>query len=294
MEHIEKKTILIFGAKGQLGLSLQTRASAVNKDQYRLVFLDSSEVDVTDKQAVENCFVHYKPKYCINAAAYTAVDHAEKEKEKAFAVNEKGVRNIAESCQVYHTTCIHISTDFVFQGNVLKPLVEDDVIAPINVYGASKWAGEKALMKACEHYIILRTSWLYSEFGSNFLKTMNRLATHKKQTKVIYNQIGTPTYAGDLANVIYQIIQHNNFPTGIYHFSNEGVASWYDFAYEVFKFHQAEKHLIPILAQDYSTPAKRPLFTVLNKDKIKKHIAPISHWREGVHKTLVSIQQQTG
>ena len=282
-----KKTIVVLGANGQLGRCLQDRTSLLASSNYTIVFTTSAEVDITDEQQVKRIFEKYQPTYCINAAAYTAVDKAEQEKEKAFAVNESGAKNVAAYCKKFNTICIHISTDFVFKGNTCTPLTEEEVPAPVNTYGASKYAGEKAIQQIYSKHIILRTSWLFSEYRSNFLKTMNLLAREKKVTKVVSDQIGTPTYAGDLAELIFKIIETEKFSFGIYHFSNEGVASWYDFAYEVFKFHKTEKNLQPIPSTAYPTPAKRPHFTVFNKQKIK-HQLPFSipHWKENVTDVL--------
>lgn len=289
MEEVNKKNILIFGSKGQLGLSLQAKASLINKD-HKFVFFDSLEADITDKKVIEKWFTKYKPNYCINAAAYTAVDSAEKEKEKVFEINKKGVENLAWCCKKHDTICIHISTDFVFEGNLARPLTEKDETKPINTYGASKLAGEKILKEICQKYIIIRTSWLFSEYGNNFLKTMSKLSLQNKKINVVNDQIGIPTYALDLATIIYKVITEN-IPFGTYHFSNEGVASWYDFAYEVFKFNKRQNNLFPIPAIDYPTPAKRPSFTVLNNQKLKNSLeVSIPHWKESVKNCLDKLK----
>ncbi|WP_121667586.1 dTDP-4-dehydrorhamnose reductase [Mesonia aquimarina] len=288
MGTIEKQSVLVLGSGGQLGRCLQDVLKETTRFDY--IFKTSREVDITDKAAVEACFAIYQPVYCINAAAYTAVDKAEEEKEQAYAVNKQGLANIAESCKKHKSICIHISTDFVFQGNRERPLGEEDEVQPINVYGASKLAGEEALKENWKKHIIIRTSWLFSEYETNFLKTMAKLAQQEKAINVVNDQIGTPTYAGDLAILIDKMITEP-IPFGIYHFSNEGVASWYDFAYEVFKFYGKQDSLHPIPATEYPTAAKRPAFTVLNKQKLKQSIEiAIPHWKESVQKCLEKLK----
>lgn len=288
MGRIEKKTVLVLGSNGQLGQCLQEVLT--DTDTFDYVFKRSREVDITDRVAIDACFAKYQPDYCINAAAYTAVDKAEEEKEQAYAVNQQGVAKIAESCKKYESICIHISTDFVFPGNLARPLNEEDEVQPINVYGASKLAGEEVLREIWKKHIIIRTSWLFSEYETNFLKTMAKLAQQDKAVKVVNDQIGTPTYAGDLAILIHKMIKEP-IPFGTYHFSNEGVASWYDFAYEVFSWYGKQEILHPISTSDYPTPAKRPAFTVLNKQKLKQSIEiAIPHWKESVQKCLEKLK----
>jgi len=275
--------ILVVGANGQLGRCLQDQASSLKN--FNFTFLNSQEVDITQQKQVEACFKKHRPAYCINAAAYTAVDKAEEEQEKAYAVNEMATVHLARACKHHNTVLIHISTDFVFDGNLARPLRESDATQPKNIYGASKLAGEKALVEIWEKHLIIRTSWLFSEYRTNFLKTMNQLAQLKKDIKVVNDQIGTPTYAGDLAQALLLSIEHE-YPFGVYHYSNEGVASWYDFAYEIFSFHKVTELLTPIPGTQYPTPAQRPSYTVLSKEKIKSQGLKITHWREGIHACL--------
>jgi len=286
MEKINQPKILVFGVNGQLGRCLQDIANL--KESINFSFVESQEVDLTKKNEIETCFQAHRPAYCINAAAYTAVDKAEDEPEKAYAVNEKATAYLAKACKTYNTVFIHISTDFVFDGNLARPLLEYDDTCPINKYGASKLAGEKALMQIWEKHIIIRTSWLFSEYGKNFLKTMSALAQLQKEIKVVNDQIGTPTYAKHLAQTIFTSIEEK-YPYGLYHYSNEGVASWYDFAYEVFQFYKTEQFLTAIPVKEYPTPAQLPLFTVLNKEKIKARGLHIPHWREGVRLCLEKL-----
>ena len=206
--------------------------------------------------------------YCINCAAYTAVDKAETEVEKAFEINAKGAKNLALVCNAQDAILIHISTDFVFDGNKTEPYTETDVPKPISVYGASKLQGEVEVQKTLKKHFIIRTSWLYSEHGANFMKTMLRLAEIRDEISVVSDQIGTPTYAGDLADVILKIIRSKQQNFGLYHYSNEGVASWYDFAKAIFEASDLKVKTIPIKTEAYPTPAKRPVYSVMDKTKI--------------------------
>lgn len=281
--------ILIVGANGQLGRCLRDQTSGLKN--FNFTFLDFQKLDITQREQVEACFKKHHPAYCINAAAYTAVDKAEEEQEKVYAVNEMATVHLARASKNYNTVLIHISTDFVFDGDLPRPLRESDATKPKNIYGASKLAGEKALIEMWEKHLIFRTSWLFSEYGRNFLKTMNQLAQLQKDTKVVHDQIGTPTYAGNLAQAIFLSIEQE-YPFGMYHYSNEGVASWYDFAYEVFSFHKVTELLTPIPETQYPTPAQRPSYTVLSKEKIKKQGLKIPHWREGIHACLYKLNSE--
>src|SRR5690606_23203811 len=207
--------------------------------------------------------------YCINCAAYTAVDKAETEEEKAYLVNAEAVKYLAEACKQNDTVLIHVSTDFVFDGQKGSPYTEDDPTNPIGVYGASKLKGEQYVQSILEKYFIIRTSWVYSEYGHNFVKTMLRLGKEKDEISVVNDQVGTPTYAGDLAKVILKIILNNKNLYGLYHYSNEGEASWYDFAKSIFKKCNIKINLKPIKSEEYLKTTVRTKFSVLNKDKIK-------------------------
>lgn len=259
--------VLITGANGQLGLALQSIAAQY--PEIRFCFASSAKADITDKATLTEVFNELKPDVCINAAAYTAVDKAEIEPEKAELVNVTGVANLAEICKNFNTTLIHISTDFVFDGEKQTPYIETDSTHPTGVYGLTKLRGEQAIANCWEKHFIVRTSWLYSEFGNNFYKTMLRLASERDTLNVVDDQIGTPTYAVDLAEALLKIVAGRNSEYGIYHYSNEGVASWYDFARAIFALHELEVTLNPIPTTAFPTPAKRPKYSVLDKSKIK-------------------------
>ncbi|MFV8345489.1 dTDP-4-dehydrorhamnose reductase [Flavobacterium sp. ZB4P13] len=265
--------VLVTGANGQLGQSLQFIAE--NYPQIDFVFCDSKTVDITQKDAMELFFTKVKPDFCINTAAYTAVDKAESEPEKAFEINVIGARNLAEVCRDFKTKLIHVSTDFVFDGAKKTPYTADDITNPQSVYGQTKLDGEKAIQKTLDEYFIVRTSWVFSPFGNNFMKTMLRLASEKESLSVVDDQIGTPTNAVDLANILVQIIVHTSKNSeintyGVYNFSNEGQCSWFDFAHKIFEINSIKIHLKPIPTSSYPTPAERPKYSVLDKSKIKR------------------------
>jgi dTDP-4-dehydrorhamnose reductase len=265
--------VLVTGANGQLGQAIQSVAG--NYPSIDFVFCSSSELNITDKNNCETIFEKYKPQFCINAAAYTAVDKAESEQEKAYAINVTGAQNLAAVCKLNNTTLLHVSTDFVFDGLANQPYSEEDVPNPTGVYGVTKLQGEQAIQNTLEKYFIIRTSWSYSQFANNFMKTMLRLASERDSLSVVSDQIGTPTNAVDLAECLLTIIsfdiRHSTFDRyGIYNFSNEGQCSWYDFAKEIFKVNNISINLQAIPTSAYPTPAKRPVYSVLDKSKIKK------------------------
>lgn len=276
--------VLVTGSSGQLGQSLQYIAS--NHKAIQFVFCPSAVLDITDLSQCHTVFKKYQPQYCINAAAYTAVDKAETESEKARAINLTGAKNIAEVCKANNTVLLHISTDFVFDGTKNSPYNESDIPNPTGVYGKTKLEGEQAIQQTWEKHYIVRTSWVYSPFGHNFMKTMLRLASERESISVVNDQIGTPTNAIDLADVLVQIILTvNRQPTtdnfGIYHFSNEGQCSWYDFAKKIFEIHKININLQSIPTSDFPTPAKRPSYSVLDKTKIKAFFGmKIKDWEE--------------
>ena len=274
--------VLVTGGGGQLGQAFQFVAGAY--PGLSLIFADSATVDVTDKSSVTAIFETVKPQFCINAAAYTAVDKAETEPEKAAAVNVNGAKNVAEACSEYGATLIHISTDFVFDGEKTSPYTEEDDTNPIGIYGLTKRDGEMAIGRALKEYFIIRTSWLYSQFAGNFMKTMLRIARERNTVNVVNDQFGTPTHAVDLAKAILQIItihsaEKNEKLFGTYHFSNEGEASWFDFASKIFEFNKITIDVRPISTAEFPTPAKRPHYSVLDKTKIKSNFGiSIRHW----------------
>ena len=279
------RNILVTGVNGQLGKAIRK----ISKDfDYNFFFTDTESLDITDNNKLKKTVEEKKINIIINCAAYTAVDKAEEEQEKAYRVNAEAVENIANICKKKDILLIHISTDYVFDGKNYLPYHEDDAVNPINIYGKSKLQGEQAIQKIKPKSIIIRTSWVYSEDGHNFVKSMLKLAKTQNDLKVIYDQIGNPTYAGDLARVILYMIQ---FPiknkVEIYHYSNEGVCSWYDLAKAIFEIKNVNIQVEPITTDMFPTQAKRPRYSLLSKDKIKKHYnIKIPYWRESLKKML--------
>lgn len=260
--------VLITGANGQLGQSLQFIAQ--NYPEITFHFYNSSELNIADLENCKTIFSKVKPDFCINAAAYTAVDKAESEPEKAYLINVTGAQNLAQACKENDTVLLHISTDFVFDGKASKPYTEEDVTNPTGVYGQTKLEGEKAVQSVWEKHFIIRTSWVYSQFGNNFMKTMIRLGKERDSISVVNDQIGTPTNAVDLAKALMSIVKSDKTDYGIYNFSNEGQCSWYDFAKKIFEINKIEIALHAIPTTSYPTPAKRPGYSVLDKSKIKE------------------------
>ena len=282
--------VLVTGANGQLGQAIEFISG--NYPEINFVFCDSSELDITNKENCREVFIKYKPNFCINTAAYTAVDKAESEPQKAHLINVIGPTNLAETCKEYGSILLHISTDFIFDGNQTKSYIEIDTPNPSSVYGQTKLDGEKAIQDILKQHFIIRTSWIYSQFGNNFMKTMLRLASERESLSVVNDQTGTPTNAVDLAEVLIKIISSNsqlltsNF--GIYNFSNEGHCSWYDFAKKIFEINNIKIDLIPIPTSSYPTPAKRPIQSVLDKTKIKSVFCVIIDcWDESLKKTTL-------
>jgi dTDP-4-dehydrorhamnose reductase len=280
--------VLVTGANGQLGQSLQFIAK--NYPELHFIFCSSSDLDITNLESCQAVFLKIKPNYCINAAAYTAVDKAESEPEKANLINVIGPKNLAVVCKEFSSVLLHISTDFVFDGSKNIPYNETDIPNPTGVYGQTKLDGENAIQAVFENYYIIRTSWVYSQFGNNFMKTMLRLASERDSISVVNDQIGTPTNAVDLAECLVKIITSNShLPSsnfGIYNFSNEGQCSWYDFAKEIFKINKIEIDLKPIPTSSFPTPAKRPKYSVLDKTKIKSTFGlEIKNWELSLKRT---------
>lgn len=283
--------VLVIGGLGQLG---QCVKSIIDKDtavDFNFIFLSSEDGDILNSEKLNDLFITHTPTYVINCAAYTAVDKAEDELEKAADINLNGVRLLATCCKSFDATLIHISTDFVFDGTKSFPLKEDDVTNPLGVYGQTKLDGEIEIAKLMTSYYIIRTSWLYSEFGNNFVKTMLKLSKDRDQLSVVCDQVGTPTYGVDLAKFLLYIIVNNKQEYGLYHYSNEGVASWYDFAYEIFSENESFK-VIPVNSESYPTRAVRPKFSVLDKSKLKQTFSySIPHWKEGLTQCLSIINK---
>jgi dTDP-4-dehydrorhamnose reductase len=275
--------VLVTGANGQLGQAIQFVAT--NYPNIRFVFCSSLDLDISNKDNCESVFNNEKPDFCINAAAYTAVDKAESEPKKAELINVIGAKNLAESCKNFNTKLIHISTDFVFDGSKKEPYNETDLPSPKGVYGQTKLNGEKAIQEVFDAYFIIRTSWVYSQFGNNFMKTMLRLASERTSLSVVNDQIGTPTNAVDLANAILKIVESktSNNQYGIYNFSNEGQCSWFDFAKKIFEINQVKIDLIPIPTTQFPTPAARPKYSTLDKSKIKTAFGiEIKPWEQSI------------
>lgn len=259
-----KKNILILGANSQLGKSLQQL-----KTKHRTVFVTHEEVDLTDFKRVAAVLSNGWD-YCINTAAYTAVDNGEREPEKAFLINSGAVENLAKVCHINKVSLIHISTDYVFSGNVRKPYLEMDSVQPLNIYGQSKAEGEKSAIRYNPNTYVIRTAGLYSEFGNNFVKTMLHLGQKKSIVKVVNDQWNTPTYAKDLAQMLFKIIDKDLNCFGIFHYTNEGETTWSEFARTIFKIKKMNVVVDGISAADYPSLAQRPLYSVLDKTKIKE------------------------
>ena len=284
------KTV-VFGAAGQLGQCLKSLTDI--KGDNSVYYPSKGEADILDCAGLRNLFSTYRPDYIVNCAAYTAVDKAEDEPEAAAKINKDGIENIAKICAVYGTTLIHISTDFVFSGEKSSPLQEADVTEPISVYGQTKLEGEKVVEELAYKRFIIRTGWLYSEFGNNFVKTMLKLGSERDELKIIADQAGTPTYAVDLARVILNIIDSKSSAYGTYHYGNEGITSWYDFAKAIFEISGTPVKAIPVKTEEYVTRAKRPPYSVLDKSKIKKEVnLTIPYWRDSLVTCMGKIKQQ--
>ncbi len=285
--------ILVTGGNGQLARCIRD-VSPEHTDALVFVYKSSKELDITDKAAVFNEFEKGGYRFCVNTAAYTNVDGAEKNQGSAESVNHNGPENLAEACDKNNMVLIHISTDFVFDGGQGVPYREKDGTNPLGVYGATKLRGEQAVVSNCKKYFIIRTSWLYSEYGSNFLRSMLKYGSERDSLSLVYDQIGTPTYAKDLAEVILSFIIGEIDDYGVYHYSNEGVASWYDFAKAIFDVKGIAIKPIPIRTEAYPLLAKRPNFSVLDKTKIKNVLQiEIPYWRDSLLKACTALTWDT-
>jgi len=286
--------ILVTGANGQLGLEIKELAKIYNK--HRFVFLDLPDLDICDYTALCKYISECKIEAIINCAAYTAVDKAETETKIAEKVNAIAVGNLVKAMQTVKGKLIQISTDYVFDGTNNMPYVESDNVNPLGVYGSTKFDGEQKVLDANINGIVIRTSWLYSSFGNNFVKTMLRLGNERSTLNVIFDQIGTPTYARDLAVACLEILLNNEDLTSkgrLYHFSNEGVASWYDFAKAIMELGVVNCDIKPIETKDYPTPAKRPFYSLLNKGKIKEDFQiKIPYWRDSLKECMRKLKEK--
>lgn len=278
--------LLITGANGQLGSEIRNLATSDNINTY--IFTDIEELDITDLDAVCNYIQIYKPDIIINCAAYTAVDKAEDDIELCSKINYLAVENIAKGAKSIGAKVIHISTDYVYDGDSSTPYVESDITEPKSVYGSTKLKGEMVLTDILpEDSIIIRTAWLYSTYGKNFVKTMIMLGKERESLNVVNDQRGTPTYAKDLAKAIMQIANADKFITGIYNYSNEGECTWYDFACEIHKIAGVECVVNPISTNEYPTKARRPVYSVLDKSKIKRTFGlNIPNWKDSLNECI--------
>jgi len=291
-----KPIIAVSGKQGQLGSELQQLATVY--PAYEFVFAGRDVLDLTDRSSIEHFFQQYKPLFFINCAAYTAVDKAEQDKDNAFKINASAVGTIATLCEQYQATLIHISTDYVFNGLGSKPCQPDDKTDPVNYYGETKLQGEQLALSNCSRTIIIRTSWVYSVFGHNFVKTMLRLMKERKEISVVNDQLGSPTYAKDLAAAILSVIDGLSHASpaasglyGIYHFSNAGVISWFDFAVAIRDKSGLDCRVLPIPTTSFPTPAKRPSYSVMDTGKIISQFNfPLKKWTDSLDECIGLLQ----
>jgi len=296
--------ILVTGKNGQLGRSIQKIVNTGtkidnNQSPNDFIFVGREELDLSSESSISHYFDNNKLDIIINCAAYTQVDRAEQEVELSNQINHLAVKKLASIASNQQARLIHISTDYVFDGESNKPYLETDTPNPMNVYGKTKLAGEKALQTVMPmNAIIIRASWIYSEYGNNFVSTMHRLGKERDELNIVSDQIGSPTYAADLADAILEIIMHKKFrdlgqTTQIYHYSGESEISWYEFAKEIFKIEKIECEVNPVTSQQYPTPAKRPRNTIMKKDKIVKIFnIKISNWKSSLNTCMAILKQQ--
>lgn len=275
--------ILVTGSNGQLGNEIRMLAPAY--PDWHFFFTDVEELDITNRSAIDKFLSENDIDIIINCASYTAVDKAEEDGKIAEQVNAEAVKYLAASSSAANAFMIHISTDYVFDGEKSTPYQEEDIPNPLSVYAETKYIGENLFLENIKRGVLIRTSWLYSEFGHNFVKTMIRLGRERDELGIVFDQVGTPTYAGDLAKALMQIVtdQERFQHPEIYHFSNEGVASWFDFAHAVIRLKNIDCIVNPIETKDYPLPAKRPFYSLMSKSKFKKDFSyRIPHWRESL------------
>jgi len=297
---MQPKKILVTGKNGQLGQSLNAlvnKAQSTIDNRLLFDFVGRDEFDLSSPESMATFLANNTYDFIINCAAYTAVDKAESEPGLANQINHLAVKQLAEIAKQQDATLIHISTDYVFNGQNYKPYVETDKTNPQSVYGETKLKGEQAIQAMNPKGCIIRTSWVYSEYGNNFVKTMLRLGKEKDQLGIIFDQVGTPTYAGDLAEVILELLT-THYPlltekSEIFHFSNEGVCSWYDFAKTIFEYDKIPSVVLPIETKDYPTAASRPHYSLLNKVKIKQIFnLSIPYWKDSLQMCIKRLQEQ--
>ena len=279
------KKILVTGANGQLGKCLKDASLGFPDDTFH--FVDRSELDIAKAASVKQFFSNQSFDYCINTAAYTNVEKAESEEDVAFATNALGAKNLAEACAKSKIVLIHISTDYVFDGEKRTPYLESDPTNPISVYGASKLKGETYIQEVCSRYFIIRTSWLYSQYGHNFLNSMLRFAEEGRDLSITTEQVGAPTNANDLASAILGIIHSGSEQYGLYHFSNKGKGTWYDFAEAIFTFSKQIKNVKLAKTEQYRTFAARPAYSILNTDKFSNNFGQsMADWKESLQQLI--------
>lgn len=290
MTTMTKTTILITGANGQLGRELQ---AVLSETEHNIIAATHRDLDIRDSSAVEEFFSKHQIDFLVNCAAFTAVDNAEDEQTECMALNTEAVATLATVSHAHGAKMIHVSTDYVFQGNGCRPYCETDVPCPQSVYGSTKLQGEQLMMAEAPDGIVIRTSWLYSPHGHNFVKTMTKLGRDRAELNVVCDQIGTPTYATDLARAIAQIIDSGKWAAGIYHYSNEGAISWYDFAKSIHRIAGITTCTVhPCMSHDYPTRAKRPHYSVLDKSKIKSTYGiEIPYWEDGLTDCINRINE---
>lgn len=281
-------TILVTGANGQLANEI--KIVVPQHPQFQYIFTTKEELPIENTAAVKSFFEKNKIDFCINCAAYTAVDKAESETEKAFLVNANAVGNLANICNIYQTKLIHISTDYVYDGNANTPLKENSKTKTLNIYGESKLKGEELAIEEDPSTLIIRTSWVYSSFGNNFVKTMLRLFKEKNEINVVADQYGSPTYAADLAQVIMELVDRINRGkkfSGIFNYCNEGIISWFEFAEAIKVLSSSTCRINPVSTSEYKTAAKRPQYSVLDTSKIKESLKiPIPFWKDSLQKCI--------
>lgn len=287
----DKIVILVTGASGQLGSEIKNISS--NFNEYDFLFTGRNELAIENEGVVKNYFDKQQIHYCINCAAYTAVDKAETEKEKAFLINADAARTLAAVCKAHQTKLIHISTDYVYDGSAEIPLKETDAVAPLNIYGSSKLKGEELILNHNPAALIIRTSWVYSIYGNNFVKTMLRLFKEKENINVVNDQFGCPTYAADLAEIIMKFIvgiQNDNVYNGVVNYCNSGVTTWYHFALAINEYVKSSCNISPVDSSKYATAAKRPQHSILDTTKIEEQLnIDIPFWKDSLHKCLLVL-----
>ena len=283
--------ILVTGANGQLGNEMR-RVSLQSSDHY--IFTDVAELDITNIEAVRSMVAEQKVEVIVNCAAYTAVDKAEEDEAMAYLLNATAVANLATAAKEHNATLIHVSTDYVFDGKGCRPYTEEQPTSPTSVYGRTKLQGEEAAAESGCNYLIFRTAWLYSPFGRNFVKTMRTLTAERDSLKVVFDQVGSPTYAGDLAALIVKIIDERALNhCGVYHYSNEGVCSWYDFAREICEMSGNECNVEPCHSDEFPSKVARPAYSVLDKSKVKATFGvSVPHWKVSLAKCIEELKAE--